>query len=413
MYLKSGSCTNGKTQLSVVEDCWDNKSRRIRQCTIEILGNVEDLKKKYADVYVWADEQVKRCEKEHKFPPYKEEICIHPAQRIDRSTATQKNIGSIVPLSVYAALGLETTIKNFSHKHKIPLNLSALLRLLVVDRFCNRYSILPVGETKDWYFFQSGVNKSDIPQALEALIDAKEPLCMRINRVLKECNWFDFSTIYFDVIDFYCETPLSSYEFCESEAEKTHKQQCVRMAVLCDAHGIPFVYRRFSGNVNSVNDLQAVLDEMVSSAEASKLCLFSHNQDASSILWRTSETYRRIDYIHAAYDNECWSDSHIEAYFLASFVARVIVMVLSMMSSLSCVQIIHELTLMTGVQFSNKWWLLAHRSTASDALLDAVHITDLKLKHLSSEHIRYLFKAAFRSQFFNPNSVPANRRKQK
>lgn len=404
MYLKKSRRTNGKTQLSVMQDCWDNKAHHVRHCTIETLGNLEDLIKTHPDVDMWADAQLKRCEEEFKFPLYKVDICIHPAQRIDRNTINQKNIGSVIPLSVYAALGIDTNVKNFAHKHKIPLNLSAVLKLLVIDRVCNHHSLCPIWENKDRYFIQNMFQEQDISHALDALVEVKKHLCMHINRVMQECKWFDFSSIYFNVIDFYCETPLHSYDIFDTTNNKVTERHCVKMALLWDAHGLPFVYRRFSGDVHNESDLQTVLQEMLSSEEVSKLYLFPHSQNETSIHWLMREKHQQVDYLTPAYKEENWSDTHVEAYFLAIFIERIIIKSLSLISALPCSCIIHELTMMTSVCVENKWWVLAHRTAASDTLLESVGFADLKHKYLSTAHIKHLYQQASKMKFFNPNT---------
>lgn len=404
MYLKKSRRTNGKIQLSVMQDCWDNKTHRVRHCIIESLGNLEDLIKIHPDVDTWADAQVKRCEEEFKFPLYDVDICIHPAQRINRNIIAQKNIGSVIPLSVYAALGIDTNVKNFAHKHKIPLNLSAVLKLLVMDRVCNRHSLCPIWENKERYFIQSMFQEQDMSHALDVLVETKANLCMHINRVMQECKWFDFSNIYFSIINFYCGTPLNSYDVCGAPHNKTAEQLCVKMALLWDAHGLPFVYRRFSGDVNNESDLQAVLREMLASAEVSKLYLFPHSLDDNSIHWLMKEQHQCIDYLTSAYKEECWSNNHVETYLLASFIERIIIEVLSLISSLPCSCIIHELTMMTSVSVDNKWWILTHRTTASDTLLESVGFADLKHKYLSTAHIKHLYQQASKMKFFNPNT---------
>lgn len=404
MYLKKSRRTNGKTQLSVMQDCWDNKARRVRHYTIETLGNLEDLIKTHPDVDTWADAQVKRCEEEFKFPLYKVDICIHPAQRIDRNTSNQKNIGSIIPLSVYAALGIDTNIKNFTHKHKIPLNVSAVLKLLVIDRVCNHYSLCPIWENKELYFIQSMFQEQDISHALDTLVETKEHLCMHINRVMQECKWFDFSSIYFSIINFYYETPLNSYDIDGITNNKATKCRGVKMALLSDAHGLPFVYRRFSGDTHNESDLQSALNEMLVSEEVSKLYLFPHSQSEISIRWLMRETHQHIDCLTPAYKEENWSDAHVEAYFLASYIDRIILKALSLISTLPCSCIIHELTTMTSVCVENKWWILSHRTADSDTLLESVGFADLKHKYLSTAHIKHLCQQASKMKFFNPNT---------
>ena len=116
--------------------------------------------------------------------------------------------------------------------------------------------------------------------------------------------------------------------------------------------------------------------------------------DAYRELWRIEESFKVTKSELRARPVYVWTPEHIEAHFLTCYIALVILRLLQLASGLSCSRIREEIAAMSGTNVDANWWVFDHRTPASDLIVEAVGLEDLKLKNLTTDKAREILAKA-------------------
>ena len=262
MFLKQMKQKNDRIKLAIYECYRDGKVSRQR--TVKPLGFYDELIKEHPDPIAWGKQIAKEMTEEKNKEKQAVSIQIHPMQKIDMRSTNEKNLGSIIALTQYAALGIKVALANFiaSKNSKAKYSLNAILRMLVCERIVNPSSKLCAWINKDRYFFKSDFSKSDIYHALDDLAEAKGSIISAMNRKIAKAKIRDMSCVYYDVTNYYFEIDAED-ELRKKGVSKEHRPNpIVQMGLLQDEKGIPITYRLFSGNTSDCETMISILSDL-------------------------------------------------------------------------------------------------------------------------------------------------------
>ena len=128
MFLRK-SLSNGKVYLSLVQGYRD-KNGKVKQKTIEKIGYLEDLEKKYKDPI----SHFKQLAKEKNKEDIKEYTIKNLNTKTINSNYHSKNLGYIILKKVYRELGITTILNKKQSSLNIKFSLEEIMKLLVFSR---------------------------------------------------------------------------------------------------------------------------------------------------------------------------------------------------------------------------------------------------------------------------------------
>ena len=132
MFLKKITQKSGRTKLCVYESY--REGARTRQRTVRALGYADELAAEHDDPVAWAESVVEEMNAEREAERQSAQVEIHPMQLVDKRAANRRNAGCAAALAVYSGLGIEAVLRNRSRGRAFSFDLSAVMRLLVVER---------------------------------------------------------------------------------------------------------------------------------------------------------------------------------------------------------------------------------------------------------------------------------------
>ena len=236
MHLKQTRQKNGRVNLSIVEGWWDPKLKRSRQKTIKTLGYVDVLEQTHEDPISWGKSLAREMTEEKRAGEAENIISldINLAKRIDLSTTSEKNLGSVIALSQYAALGIEQTLRSATRNSKAKYDLNAVARLLVCERIIDPGSKLSAWDNRERYFFRSAFTKTDMYRALDVLADNKNKVISAMNRKIASAGVRDMEAVFYDVTNYYFEIDKEDDLRRRGVSKEHRKSPIVQMGLLQD-----------------------------------------------------------------------------------------------------------------------------------------------------------------------------------
>lgn len=267
MFLRK-SISHGKIYLSFVQGYRDENGK-IKQKTIEKLGYLEDLKKKYDDPIQYFKEFAKQ-----KNSNEITEIIIKNVntQKITKDHI-QKNLGYFILKLIYNELKINIFLNNKQRNLKINYKLNDIFSLLIYSRILYPNSKNGTFQNKNIYFEKYNFSEDDMYRSLTYLKNYKEELELLLWNNTKEKYKRDTSKTFYDCTNYYFEIEYNDddeYELNDDGTikfdkngnkiikrkgyrkrgpEKNHRPDpIIEMGLLMDASGIPIAYNLFSGN---------------------------------------------------------------------------------------------------------------------------------------------------------------------
>jgi len=262
VHLKQTRQKSGKTSLSIVESWWDPAKKQSRQRTVENLGYLEDLSREHDDPVAWGKARAAEMTEAKAASEQAVAIEIHPAQKIDKRAENRKNMGCAIPLSQYAALGIERALRNHMRGSGAEYDLNAVLRLLVCERIVEPGSKLAAWGNRGRYFFRAEFSDDDVYRALDELAAAKGAVVSAMNRSIAAAGARDLSCVYYDVTNYYFEVDGEDGLRVKGVSKEHRPSPIVQMGLLQDANGVPIAYRKFPGNTADCATMIPVLADM-------------------------------------------------------------------------------------------------------------------------------------------------------
>lgn len=271
MYLKACPGYKGKIYLSFVQGYRDEFGK-VKQKTIQKLGYLEDLKKKYDDPIA----HFKQVALEKNNEEITELIIKNlNTQTLEKNSDIQKNLGYVILKKIYEKLGIKFYLKDKQKKLNIKYDLNDIFSLLVFSRILYPASKKETYENKDIFFEKFNFSEKDMYRSLDYIKNYKEELELLLWNNTKEKYNRDTSKTYYDCTNYYFEIEYNDEDkFDENNnlekkgyrkrgPEKNHRPDpIIEMGLLMDSSGIPIAYNLFPGNESEKTSLVPEIDRL-------------------------------------------------------------------------------------------------------------------------------------------------------
>ena len=267
MYLKQQKRPNGDIYLSIMEKYYVPKIGA-REKTVEGLGCISELKKKYDDPIAYFTQYAKNLTGQKK----KEKsvsITIDSTEKMSTDTDDIKNVGYGVLKELYRQLELDKFWNWKTRGLSIEFSVDKIFRLLVFSRILYPASKKGTFEHRNFYFEDFGdFSLDDVYHALDIICDNNEALQQWIFEHSNQVCARDLSVSYFDCTNYYFDIGRSDMDCLDDDGnpvdkkgnaaapkyrkrgpEKNHRPDpIVEMGLLMDRNGIPLAFDLFPGN---------------------------------------------------------------------------------------------------------------------------------------------------------------------
>ena len=262
MFLKKITQKSGRTKLCVYESY--REGARTRQRTVRALGYADELAAEHDDPVAWAESVVEEMNAEREAERQSAQVEIHPMQLVDKRAANRRNAGCAVALAVYSGLGIEAVLRNRSRGRAFSFDLSAVMRLLVVERILEPGSKRAAWERRGRHFFRCDLSLDDVCRGMDELAAARDSVVAAMNRAIASSGGRDASSVYYDVTNYYFECDPDGPDGLRERGVSKERRPLpiVQMGMLQDADGVPISYRLFRGNTTDGQTMVPVLADM-------------------------------------------------------------------------------------------------------------------------------------------------------
>lgn len=267
MYLKQQKRANGDIYLSIMEKYYVPKTGA-REKTIEGLGCISELKKKYDDPVAYFTQYAKKLT-EQKKKEKSVNITIDSTAKMSTDTNDAKNVGYGVLKELYRQLELDKFWNWKTRNLSVEFNVDKIFRLLVFSRILCPASQKGTFDHKGFYFEDFGdFSLDDVYHALDVICDNNEALQQWIFEHSGQICARDLSVSYFDCTNYYFDIGRSDLDILDDDGnpadrkgnaaapkyrkrgpEKNHRPDpIVEMGLLMDRNAIPLAFDLFPGN---------------------------------------------------------------------------------------------------------------------------------------------------------------------
>ena len=262
MFLKKITQKSGRTKLCVYESY--REGARTRQRTVRALGYADELAAEHDDPVAWAESVVEEMNAEREAERQSAQVEIHPMQLVDKRAANRRNAGCAAALAVYSGLGIEVVLRNRSRGRAFSFDLSAVMRLLVVERILEPGSKRAAWERRGRHFFRCDLSLDDVYRGMDELAAARDSVVAAMNRAIASSGGRDASSVYYDVTNYYFECDPDGPDGLRERGVSKERRPLpiVQMGMPRDADGVPISYRLFRGNTTDGQTMVPVLADM-------------------------------------------------------------------------------------------------------------------------------------------------------
>lgn len=262
MFLKKITQKSGRTKLCVYESY--REGARTRQRTVRALGYADELAAEHDDPVAWAESVVEETNAEREAERQSAQVEIHPMQLVDKRAANRRNAGCAAALAVYSGLGIEAVLRNRSRGRAFSFDLSAVMRLLVVERILEPGSKRAAWERRGRHFFRCDLSLDDVYRGMDELAAARDSVVAAMNRAIASSGGRDASSVYYDVTNYYfeCDPDGPDGPGERGVSKERRPLPIARMGMPRDADGVPISYRLFRGNTTDGQTMVPVLADM-------------------------------------------------------------------------------------------------------------------------------------------------------
>ena len=281
MYLKQQKRANGDIYLSIMEKYYVPKIGA-REKTIEGLGCISELKKKYDDPVTHFTQYAKELT-EQKKKEKSVSITIDTASKMSAGTDDIKNVGYGVLKELYRQLELDKFWNRKTRSLSVKFSVDHIFRLLVFSRILCPASKKGTFDHQDFYFEDFGdFSLDDVYHALDIICDNNEALQQWIFERSNSICTRDLSVSYFDCTNYYFDIGHSDVDNLDDEGnpidkngnpvcpkyrkrgpEKNHRPDpIVEMGLLMDKNGIPIAFDLFPGNESEKVHMRPIINRI-------------------------------------------------------------------------------------------------------------------------------------------------------
>ena len=255
MFLKQ-SKSHGKIYLSFVQGYRDENGK-IKHKTIEKLGFLDDLAKKYNNPIQHFKDIAKQKSNS--------EITELTIKNLNTKTiddySHQKNLGYIILKKTYNELNISDILKKKQLNLNIEYSLDEIMKLLIFSRILYPASKNETYNNKDSFFEKFDFSLKDLYRSLDHFQSLKDDIIKSIWNSTKDSYKRDTSVTYYDTTNYYFEISSNDEDLIDENGtvlekgsrkkgpSKEHrKTPIIGMGLLMDKNGIPLSYDLFPGN---------------------------------------------------------------------------------------------------------------------------------------------------------------------
>lgn len=262
MLLKKITQKSGRTKLCVCESY--REGARTRQRTVRALGYADELAAEHDDPVAWAESVVEEMNAEREAERQSAQVETHPMQLVDKRAANRRNAGCAAAPAVYSGLGIEAVPRNRSRGRALSFDLSAVMRLLVVERILEPGSKRAAWERRGRHFFRCDLSLDDACRGMDELAAARDSVVAAMNRAIASSGGRDASSACYDVTNYYfeCDPDGPDGPGERGVSKERRPLPIARMGMPRDADGVPISYRLFRGNTTDGQTMVPVLADM-------------------------------------------------------------------------------------------------------------------------------------------------------
>lgn len=262
MYLKKTPQKSGRIYLSIVDGYYDKQKGYSKQVTIEKLGYLDELEKKYDDPIAFFTEKVDKLKKEKAQQKIPVNIVFSPDEKLDNTLTYRKNFGYSILSRIYHDLAIHKFLINRQRSTQMDFSSNNIMKLLVFSRLLNPASKRKTFDDRNRYFENANYSLDDVYRSLTFFNKHSSALQLWMNDRIKQLYGRDSSLVYYDVTNYYFEIDEPD-ELRKKGVSKEHRPNpIVQMGLFMDNAGIPITFQLFPGNTNDCLTLRPNLSRI-------------------------------------------------------------------------------------------------------------------------------------------------------
>ena len=258
--LKIGS-SNRRTYLSIVDGYRDKESGKVRTKTIQSLGYLDELKKKYNDPIAHFREVARKMTEDDR-ARRKVVLTLDMDEILPINSDSRMNLGYAAILKLYHELELDRFFNNKARHQGFAYNTNSIMTLLVVSRILSPGSKIKAFEERNRYFERFNFALHDVYRALSHFSTIAIEAQRHINERIAASYGRNTSIVYYDVTNFYFEIDKEDELRKRGVSKEKRRDPIVQMGLAMDADGIPLHYELFSGNTLDKSTFRSVIGEV-------------------------------------------------------------------------------------------------------------------------------------------------------
>ena len=281
MYLNKLKKPNGDIYLSIREKYHVPKVGS-RERTIESIGYVSELRKKYDDPIAYFTRYAKQLTEKAR-EEKSEDITIDLKSTMDIGTNDVRNVGYGVLKNLYKELQIDKFWNWKTRGRKMKFSTDQITKLLTFSRALNPGSKRYTLNSSDFFFEPfDDCSLDDIYHALDIIAENKDDLQTWIYEKSQKIVPRDMSVSYFDCTNYYFDISRPDVDEVDDEGnpidengnptdakyrkrgpEKNHRPDpIVEMGLLMDKNGIPMAFDLFPGNESEKVHMRPIINRV-------------------------------------------------------------------------------------------------------------------------------------------------------
>ena len=263
MYLNiMNNKKTGKTKLSIRRGYRDNNGK-VKNITIQNLGDLEDLKKVYTDPIAHFKDVVKKMNDEEKQNNLPITITIDKTERLEEGVENRKNFGYAALSKIYHELEIDKFLINkFKSRDVSEFKINNIMKLLVFARCLFPDSKKSTYENKNIFFENTDFSLKELYNALTYIEPYKDVLQSYIYDHIQEQYKPNNECVFYDVTNYYFEIDDND-DFRKKGVSKEHRPNpIIQMGLFMDSLGLPMCYGLFPGNTNDCLTLKPMVQKL-------------------------------------------------------------------------------------------------------------------------------------------------------
>jgi transposase len=259
--LKQSRRKDGRVYLTIEKAYRDKATRKSKAKTIQSLGYLDELKKKYNDPVAHFKEVARKMTEEENSDK-KLTLAINMDEKLSVSTDNRKNFGYAAILKVYHELAMDVFFKNKSRHENFDYNTNSIMIMLVVSRLLSPGSKKKAFGEKERYFERFNFSLADVYRSLSHFSKIATEFQRYLNSQISAKYGRNTKTIYYDVTNFYFEIDEADEFRKHGLSKEKRRDPIVQMGLAMDTDGIPLHYELFPGNTVDKETFRPVIGEV-------------------------------------------------------------------------------------------------------------------------------------------------------